>query len=145
MNRVSERGFGMGMEKASSKPVMNKRRALGDITNAVADDDSKAILQNKKPLVFKPAASEVQMAEAKEEDMADRSYMQRAIDDIDGRDVDNPLLVTTYVNDMYDHFGDLEREYKVSSTYMSKQDFVNEKMRCTLADWLVSSTVISSS
>lgn len=130
-----ERAVGMGMEKASAKPGLSKRRALGDITNAVADDDSKSIAQ-KKPLVFKPAVPEVQMAESKE-DLSDRSYMMRAIDDIDGRDIDNPLLVTTYVNEMYDHFGDLEREYKVNSSYMSKQDFVNEKMRCILADWLV--------
>lgn len=135
MSRPSERGFGMGVDKASSKPVMSKRRALGDITNAVADDESKSIAQNKKPLVFKPVAHDVQMAESKEDD---RTYMQRPVDDIDGRDNDNPLLVTTYVNEMYDHFGNLERDFRVSSTYMSKQDFVNEKMRCILADWLVS-------
>lgn len=134
-----ERGFGMGLEKPSSKPVMSKRRALGDITNAVADEDSKGIQQNKKPIVFKAANADVYMAEAKEQDAPSRDYMLRAVDDIDGRDVDNPLLVTTYVNDMYGHFGDLEREYKVNNNYMSKQDFVNEKMRCILADWLVSS------
>lgn len=126
----------MGVDKASAKPVMSKRRALGDITNAVADDDSKAIAQNKKPLVFKGPANDVYMAESKEDD---RTYMQRPVDDIDGRDVDNPLLVTTYVNEMYDHFCDMEKKFKVNSNYMSKQDFVNEKMRCILADWLVRS------
>ncbi|MGB4191429.1 MAG: hypothetical protein WBJ81_02630, partial [Rickettsiales bacterium] len=111
MSRPVERGFGMAVDKASSKPVMSKRRALGDITNAVADEDSKSIAQNKKPSVFKPVVLDVQMAESKEDDMSDRSYMQRPVDDIDGRDNENPLLCTTYVNEMYDHFGDLEREY----------------------------------
>jgi hypothetical protein len=136
LSRPAERGFGMGVEKASAKPVMSKRRVLGDITNAAADDDSKAIAQNKKPSVLKPlAAFDIQMAESKEDD---RSYMQRPVDDIDSRDIDNPLLVTDCVNEMYDHFRELERQFKVSSNYMSKQDFVNEKMRCILADWLVS-------
>ena len=138
MSRQAERGFGMGgVDKASAKPVMSKRRALGDITNAVADDDFKSTAQNKKPLVFKPAVAEIHIAEAKQE-VEDRAYMQRPIDDIDSRDNDNPLLVTSCVNEMYEHFGELEREYMVKSTYMAKQDFVNEKMRCILADWLVS-------
>lgn len=126
-----------GVDKASAKPVMSKRRALGDITNAVADEDSKGVAQNKKPPVFKPAVAEVHVAEAKE-DMEDRLYMQRAVDDIDGRDNDNPLLCTSVVNQMYDHFAELEKEFMVKWNYMSKQDFVNEKMRCILADWLVS-------
>ncbi|KAJ1436096.1 cyclin-like protein [Ochromonadaceae sp. CCMP2298] len=63
--------------------------------------------------------------------------MQRAIDDIDGRDVDNPLLVTCYVNEMYEHFNQVERDFNVNCNYMAKQDFVNEKMRSILVDWLV--------
>lgn len=125
-----------GVDKASSKPVMSKRRALGDITNAVADDDSK-VAQNKKPLVYKASIPEIHVAEMKQ-DMEDRAYMQRPVDDIDGRDSDNPLLATAYVNEMYEHFGELEKEFMVKFNYMSKQDFVNEKMRCILADWLVS-------
>lgn len=138
--QTTERGYNMGVEKASSKPIASKRRALGDITNAVADEESKGAAQNKKPVVFaRPSAHEMHIAESKEDiDMNDRAYMQRAVDDIDGRDIDNPLLVTTYVNDMYAHFGELEREYMVKHNYMGKQDFVNEKMRCILADWLVS-------
>jgi hypothetical protein len=67
----------------------------------------------------------------------DRCYMQRVCDDVDARDTDNPLLVTCYVNEMYENFNELERDFMVSSTYMSKQDYVNEKMRTILVDWLV--------
>lgn len=132
--RATDRGYAMGgLEKPSTKPIANKRRALGDITNAVAEEDKG--VQNKKPIVFTGrSAPEIHAAESKDDD---RVYMQRAVDDIDGRDIDNPLLVTTYVNDMYGHFSNLEREYQVRFNYMGKQDFVNEKMRCILADWLV--------
>ena len=139
MNRQAERGA-VGQEKASSKVAAPKRRALGDITNAAVDDDSKGVAQTKKPVIFKVAVPEIQIAEAKEDavEMEDRSYMLRAVDDIDGRDVDNPLLVTCCVNEMYDHFNETEREFMVNPIYMAKQDFVNEKMRSILADWLVS-------
>lgn len=126
--------------KPASKPIGAKRRALGDITNAVNDHDSKAAAAvSKKPLQVLRAAPTSNAAESKEDGPmhVERTYMQRACDDIDGRDVDNPLLVTCYVNEMYDHFSDMERKYMVSSTYMSKQDFVNEKMRTILIDWLV--------
>jgi hypothetical protein len=68
----------------------------------------------------------------------ERSYMLRASDDIDVRDVDNPLLVGDYVNQMYDLFHVQERAMAVNAEYMQSQPFVNEKMRTILVDWLVS-------
>mmetsp|Transcript_29922 Transcript_29922/g.67922 ORF Transcript_29922/g.67922 Transcript_29922/m.67922 type:complete len:346 (+) Transcript_29922:46-1083(+) len=134
MNRNAERG--LAMDKAGAKPSgVTKRRPLGDITNAVTEDDFKGEAQNKKAL-FK-AGSNITVAESKEDLFEDRPYMQRAIDDIDGRDVDNPLLVTCYVNEMYEHFNEMERDFNVNCNYMAKQEAVNEKMRAILADWLV--------
>jgi len=126
------------MDKAGAKSGAPKRRALGDITNAVNDEDAKGGGQNKKPLVFK-AQSQSNVAESKEDFPVedDRAYMQRVVDDIDGRDVDNPLLVTGCVNELYEHFNQMERDFIVNCNYMAKQDFVNEKMRAILVDWLV--------
>lgn len=69
--------------------------------------------------------------------MGDRPYMDRPSDDIDARDVDNPLLCTEYVNQMYDNFRVMERELALDGQYMAKQSFINEKMRGILCDWLV--------
>jgi len=116
---------------------------LGDITNAVVDDDVRSAANNKKPLFAIATQShtteqrELEKASSQNHIADDREYMQRVIDDIDGRDADNPLLVTCYVNELYDHFNELEKEFRVSSTYMAKQEFVNDKMRCILVDWLV--------
>ena len=63
--------------------------------------------------------------------------MNRESDDIDARDAGNPLLATCYVNEMYQHFGNLERQYAVSPNYMTNQPYVNERMRSILVDWLV--------
>jgi hypothetical protein len=71
--------------------------------------------------------------------LEERPYMQRPVDDIDSRDAGNPLLVSSYVNDMYKHFSIVERQYVVNPDYMKKQGYINEKMRCILVDWLVCS------
>lgn len=63
--------------------------------------------------------------------------MQRPADDIDFRDIDNPVLCTSYVNDMYKLFNIMERQAAVDSNYMSSQKFLNASMRSILVDWLV--------
>ena len=117
---------------AKANPAGSKRRALGDITNAFHDDNVD--MAAKKPQLSNRDHSEA----ISEKCTDDRPYMQRPCDDVDARDEDNPLLCTTYVNEMYDHLGEIEQEYMVDSLYMNKQDYVNEKMRTILVDWLVS-------
>lgn len=111
-----------------------KRRALGDITNntAISEEVGDGA---KKPLVV--IKSTLDKESESKDDLDGRPYMQRASDDIDARDAGNPLLATCYVNEMYDFFNNLEREMKVSPSYMTNQNFINERMRAILIDWLV--------
>ena len=103
----------------------NKRRALGDITNAIPE--VRHVAGNKK----------VSVSNMPHKASVPRLYMDRPVDDIDSRDNDNPLLVTDYVNDMYENFGEVEREFAVKPNYMTHQEFINEKMRSILVDWLI--------
>lgn len=65
------------------------------------------------------------------------SYQYKgSVDDIDSRDKNDPLCVTDYVQEMYDHFRDQEVLKRVNPTYMQKQPHINEKMRAILVDWL---------
>lgn len=115
------------------KESTNTRPAI-DSTNAVS----------KKPTVLPPSIQVVQPdvneAEMKTEDdeVSERAYMQRGSDDIDERDAGNPILATTYVNEMYDNFNAMEKQYAVNPSFMTGQPFVNERMRAILIDWLVS-------
>jgi hypothetical protein len=140
-------GDNAGESKAVEKSGLgnNKRRALGDITNATAADEGKEA--NKKVAIV-PSMSyrsnEVDMSDDTSNAMVDdRSYMQRPSDDIDSRDAGNPLLVSTYVNDMYEHFSAMEKQYVVNSNYMTSQPYINDRMRCILVDWLVNYTTIT--
>ena len=58
-------------------------------------------------------------------------------DDIDERDSDDPLCATSYVQDMYEHFRSKEMSTSVRPLYMEEQQYINERMRSILVDWLV--------
>ncbi|VEU43022.1 unnamed protein product [Pseudo-nitzschia multistriata] len=70
------------------------------------------------------------------------SYQNGVPDDIDARDAHDPLSVTDYVADMYEHFRSKEEMCSVDYMYMGsavhgKQPNINESMRCILVDWLI--------
>jgi hypothetical protein len=124
------------------------RRALGDITNANGDTTARD-LTLKRPITIisseiaqeSKSSRDSALIDVIEEQDEERNYMKRDADDIDARDAENPLLCTEYVNEMYDNFMELEREFMVDPQYMvTMQPYVNEKMRAILVDWLVMST-----
>ena len=59
------------------------------------------------------------------------------VDNVDERDIDDPLCVTTYVEDMYEYFRSKEIATSVRPVYMEDQQYINERMRSILVDWLV--------
>jgi len=66
------------------------------------------------------------------------SYQYSApADNIDERDRDEPLCVTDYVQDMYEHFSKREEETSVRPGFMDIQPHINSGMRAILVDWLV--------
>lgn len=126
--------------KLSSKPGGVKRRALGDITNNASEEEPKDTLTKKIQVVDDFAHTNDEHNLTSES----RPYMLRPCDEIDARDNDNPLLVTCYVNEIYEHFSNLEKEFMVNPNYMTKQEFINDKMRSILVDWLVRLQQVSS-
>jgi len=120
------------------------RRALGDITNRGREskNDKKKKVSEKKfhlPEEYEPPFSmpSPTSSEVEKENEAVEMY-QREMDDIDSRDQNNPLSAVEYVNDMYYNFRNLEREYKVSGSYLkTRSSCVNNKGRAELVDWMV--------
>lgn len=122
-------------------PIATKRRALGDITNNYVEESKDAGVKKTSHQAFAPMVDIPRTMETVEEFVAqvdDRIYMQRPSDEIDARDAGNPILATTYVEQMYAGFMTQEKKCMVNSSYMSNQPYVNERMRAILVDWLVS-------
>lgn len=97
-------------------PVAEIRAPFGDIQQINATASSSAI--------------------APEYDLSSYQYSAPA-DDIDERDSDDPLCVTSYVEDMYEHFRFKESSTSVRPGYMQQQPQITENMRAILVDWLV--------
>ena len=52
-------------------------------------------------------------------------------------DADDLLCYTSYVQEMYEHLRNKEPATSVRPQYMKNQQFINERMRSILVDWLV--------
>lgn len=136
-----------------------RRRPLGDITNTEvvqlpitqtrSSSDSQPqgqvqIQQSQSQATLNTitSTSDILINETpRDEDIEvielDRPYMNREVDDIDARDSENALLCSRYVSKMYDFFWEVENQFLVNCEYMTRQPFINDKMRCILVDWLV--------
>eukprot|EP01126_Amoeba_proteus_P040451 TRINITY_DN4314_c0_g1_i7.p1 TRINITY_DN4314_c0_g1~~TRINITY_DN4314_c0_g1_i7.p1 ORF type:complete len:477 (-),score=87.85 TRINITY_DN4314_c0_g1_i7:363-1793(-) len=56
---------------------------------------------------------------------------------IDAEDMDDPQMVSLYVNEIYKNLRIRERRDPISPRYMEDQSDINEKMRVVLVDWLI--------
>ena len=128
-------------EKVSSKPIANKRRALGDITNATTNEHKKIFVKASEADLKAYSSANGDDAQPMEL-VEDRDYMLRPVDDIDTRDLGNPMHAADIVSLIYVQLHDVEVKYKVNQSYMVKQTMINEKMRSILVDWLVSTTIV---
>ncbi|KAL4702998.1 hypothetical protein ACJJTC_008776 [Scirpophaga incertulas] len=59
------------------------------------------------------------------------------IEDIDAADKNNPLLMSTYIKDIYHYLTELELKYPIEPDHLKNQSEITGKMRATLIDWLV--------
>ncbi|KAJ1656213.1 G2/mitotic-specific cyclin [Dispira simplex] len=71
--------------------------------------------------------------------VAPRSKMAKvqAWDDLDAEDIDDPLMVAEYVNEIFDYMRKLELKSLPNPCYMDQQKELAWKMRGILVDWLV--------
>ncbi|XP_019177196.1 PREDICTED: G2/mitotic-specific cyclin-2-like [Ipomoea nil] len=62
---------------------------------------------------------------------------EEAVLDIDSCDMNNPLAVNEYVEDLFAYYRKVEKSSCVSPGYMDQQFDINERMRAVLIDWLI--------
>mmetsp|Transcript_42483 Transcript_42483/g.89195 ORF Transcript_42483/g.89195 Transcript_42483/m.89195 type:complete len:374 (-) Transcript_42483:281-1402(-) len=113
--------------------TLESREDVNAATNANNNNN------NLPPAANNPALAAPQAPAAGNLDPSNFSSYQYSgpADDIDERDSDDPLCATSYVQDMYEHFRSKEVSTSVRPLYMEDQQFINERMRSILVDWLV--------
>ncbi|KAF7548028.1 hypothetical protein G7046_g8817 [Stylonectria norvegica] len=59
------------------------------------------------------------------------------VNDLDSEDLEDPLMVAEYTNDIFQYLRELEEKSKPSVDYMGHQDDLEWKTRGILVDWLI--------
>jgi hypothetical protein len=148
-NRTDDNGDnnGINVKKRNGAPVAHQptQRSVTLESRDVESSTNAANSISVNP-IFQPmnmnAAQLPQAAELRNfligvnDDVLSYQYSGPA-DDIDERDSEDPLCVTSYVQDMYEHFRQKEVSTSVRPVYMEDQQYINERMRSILVDWLV--------
>jgi G2/mitotic-specific cyclin 1/2 len=59
------------------------------------------------------------------------------VEDLDAEDVEDPLMVSEYVHEIFDYLREIEPETMANKDYMDNQPDLEWKMRGILVDWLL--------
>ncbi|KAK4158202.1 cyclin-like protein [Chaetomidium leptoderma] len=131
--------------------VASKRKLLAPTTlNAAAKEETpeedepirkKAALEGDKKTKTDAKQDELVPEEAAPSPDAVATDPRAAIPEtaqaLDNEDIDDPLMVAEYANDIFEYLRDLECKSVPNPQYMSHQDDLEWKTRGILVDWLV--------
>ena len=77
------------------------------------------------------------VSEAELKDGSIRQQLDDAVMDLDAEDMDDPLMVAEYVNDIFEYLKEIEVQTMPNPEYMDHQDHLEWHTRSVLVDWLV--------
>ncbi|PTB47159.1 uncharacterized protein TrAFT101_003408 [Trichoderma asperellum] len=100
----------------------------------VAEPKAKAPAPAPDAAAIKAAAQAAAQAEAK---AAEKAELLANIKSLDEEDLDDPLMVAEYANEIFDYLRELEVRSVPNADYMSHQDDLEWKTRGILVDWLI--------
>lgn len=106
------------------------------VRSEVAEPKSK--VPDAAPVKAAPAkAAPAKAAPQSDARDAAKAELLANIKSLDEEDVDDPLMVAEYANEIFDYLRDLEVQSVPNSDYMSHQDDLEWKTRGILIDWLI--------
>ncbi|KAJ8511281.1 hypothetical protein OPV22_001715 [Ensete ventricosum] len=133
-SQLDQQGSRVGNESQCKPPAPSlSSSSCLDNSSVVNVDDYSFSNDIASPMVEE--MEEMDNSDLKEVEMED--LVINTIPDIDGCDLDNPLAVVEYVEDIYTFYRKTEVTSCVRPDYMSHQFDINEKMRAILIDWLI--------
>ena len=106
-----------------------KRKWTQDLGDELSKNQGKKIKTTVAPVTLSPVKCD-------EAERSSRLCVDLATD-IDELDSNDPLSASSYVQEMYEHYRSKEIDTCAHPVYMEDQDFINERMRAILIDWLV--------
>jgi hypothetical protein len=128
-------GSGIGSQPA-------KKRVVNPTAGAKKEEDVEAtenvmpaenVLPEPDVAKVKPTKQKVEVVEEEEEPVVEE---EKALD-LDKEDVDDPLMVSEYVVEIFEYLKELEIATMANPDYMDSQNELEWKMRGILVDWLL--------
>lgn len=128
----------------SSQYGINKRKPLGGDIAPLQQRKSNNVIANE--LSIPSRLPQKRQATESSTNLVEKLYINdykksKVIDyewdDLDEEDLDDPLMVSEYVNDIYPYLHELEHKTLPDRSYIYKQRYLKPKMRSILVDWLV--------
>ncbi|KAK3989189.1 cyclin-like protein [Cladorrhinum sp. PSN332] len=140
-SKVADKKSGAGAVGAkrtrttTAAPVKEEGPAEGEPTRKSAKLEAVPEKKTKKTVVEKPKVEEPAPAPVVAEPV-EQIYPPN-VKNLDEEDLDDPLMVAEYANDIFEYLRDLECNSVPNPQYMSHQDDLEWKTRGILIDWLV--------
>ncbi|EWY94656.1 cyclin B [Fusarium oxysporum f. sp. raphani 54005] len=133
----------------SGSGTINKRKVVTDTANTkikapVNENEHPSKKQHLIPEERERSETPVEVEVEKPEVSLDKAEVQDApfeyppgVKDLDSEDLEDPLMVAEYANEIFEYLRDLECKSIPNPQYMSHQDELEWKTRGILVDWLV--------
>lgn len=125
-------------------PKTRKRVVATAVANSKAkkDDDAPATTTTKTKIAAAEVSApkveaEVEPTHAAKKIRTKEPAARLPHNDLDEEDADDPLMVSEYVNEIFDYLRELEPATQPNPEYMDHQDDLQWKMRGILVDWLI--------
>ncbi|KAJ4898886.1 Cyclin-B2-2 [Raphanus sativus] len=130
------RGLSVSQEETKKlKPSVPSGNAFGDCI--FIDEDEENEEKKEAATLDQPMPMSLEEPYIEESDPMEEEDEQEPVLDIDGDDVNNPLAVVEYVEDLHEFYRKNERFSCVPQDYMGQQFDITDKMRAILIDWLI--------
>uniref|UniRef100_A0A1B0BN71 Uncharacterized protein n=1 Tax=Glossina palpalis gambiensis TaxID=67801 RepID=A0A1B0BN71_9MUSC len=144
-NKVVENKIQIAQKtKAEMKSIKSEFEEKVVIESTLEDEEDKllpkaelvAIQTDSNPILVKQECLATVDKEKIKESKSYSSGLLDGVNNIDEDDGDNLLLVSEYVNDIYDYLFQLESEQPIVKNHLEGQVEVNVNMRAVLIDWI---------
>lgn len=143
---LKKNGSGVMAPKTRKRPATTTTATTKIRKDVVEDDNSTTTTTTTTTIKTTIAAVEINVAPKEAEAEASRASKKVRTqepaprlphNDLDDEDADDPLMVSEYVNEIFDYLRELESTTQPNPTYMDNQKDLQWKMRGILIDWLI--------
>ena len=128
--------------------AIHKKRQTTSSTSSVsiketpAEDGEPArkkihTLESEKRAELEESTNDSQVSQKASVEKSVKKELTEAILDLDAEDVDDPLMVSEYVTEIFEYLSELEVATQPHADYMDHQEDLEWKMRGILVDWLI--------